>query len=83
MSVEQAGEKGSQGGGCGMSGRKSEGIVRGGGQRELEVAKGRMVERSPVGSCRGRGCRDLGRERGVVDISNSEGGWNKGRSSDL
>ena len=50
-----------------MSGYESDGIVGGEGRRELEVAKGRrtvtkgrMVERGPVGSHRGRGRRDLG-----------------------
>ena len=56
-----------------LTGRESKGIVGGEGRREPEVAKGkravtkgRMVERGPVGSRRGRGRRDLGRERGVV-----------------
>ena len=37
-----------------------------------------MVERSPVGSRGGRGRRDLGRERGVVDIVEF-GGWTEQR----
>ena len=64
-----------------MSGHESDGIVGGEGRRELEVVKGRravtkgrMVERGPMGSCRGRGRCDLGRERGVVDIVEF-GGW--------
>ena len=61
-----------------MLGGGSEGIVGGGGQRELEVAKGRLVERSPVGSHRGTGRRDLGQERGVVDIVKF-GGWTERR----
>ena len=64
-----------------MSGHESDGIVGGEGRKELEVAKGnravtkgRMVGRGPVGSRRGRGRRDLGRERGVVDTVEF-GGW--------
>ena len=40
MSVERAGERGSQGGGCDMSGHESDGIVGDKGRRESEVAKG-------------------------------------------
>ena len=64
-----------------MSGHKSDGIVGGEGRREPEVAKRkravtkeRMVGRGPVGSRRGWGHRDLGRERGVVDTVEF-GGW--------
>ena len=62
-------------------GRESKGIVGGKGRREPEVAKGkravtkgRMVGWGPVGLRRGRGHRDLGRERGVVDTVEF-GGW--------
>ena len=64
-----------------MSGCESDGIVGDEGRRESEVAKGkravtkgRMVERGPVGSRRGRGRRNLGQERGVVDTVKF-GGW--------
>ena len=66
-------------------GRESKGIVGGEGRRELEVAKGRrmvtkgrMVEQGPVGSRRGRGRCDLGRERGVVDTIEFRG-WKERR----
>ena len=48
------------------------------GEGSLRSRRGRRVERGPVGSRRGRGRRDLGRERGVVDIVEF-GGWTERR----
>ena len=64
-----------------MSGHESDGIVGGEGRRELEVVKGRMVERVPWNRA-GVGVIATWGEGGELWISsNSEDGWDEGGST--